>query len=347
MKNLFIPFKTRMTLMLSLACVFTFVIISCESDEIVEESDQISVVQGEVLSDEDINQIGILHNLGLDAIIRTNNFDTHYTSFENARQKSASDTLAMLRFLQEESIQFLKKKGQNLSHRGRKINTDKYYRFSDEELLDLARGKAPHYTEKQSHYSTLLKEALTKHAYSSSLLKKEVDQIVKMAREDVTNSVELNPILVMAGVLTSSHTYWTDALGISLVISKNGRPNPCATLGALLGATWADVGGGAAGALTGSVAPGVGTVIVGVTGALLGSSASYATALAQCGLIKNLAGPGGNSGAGVGGAGGSGRPVNSGIGQPSNPLDYTNPNQPLDPCDNKNKRSAVVVRPCN
>ena len=330
MKSLLNLLTGKMALLLGLAVASALTIVSCESEEI--ESPNQDNKMDEVLSDDDISQIGTAHNMGLDAIIHTDKFNARQAAFKNARQDNTFDTLAMLRFLQEETHDFIKKHG--LFHGKQRVDVETYGKFSDKELLGLIRGSLSKRTAKQRYYKSLLEKALVENEYDPVLLRETVKQITDQAKKDVLSSAELNSILIMANVLVNSHSYWFGTFA-----NARTSANPCAAI-PIVGTTIADVDGGVGGGLFGSVLGPVGTIAGAFSGAMIGSLTAYSISLIDCGINKNLAGPGGSSGgSGVGGSkGGSGYDPGSSGGWQSG----QNGSWERDPCDRKRSRTATV-----
>lgn len=288
-----------------------------------------------LLSTGEIEQIGIAHNLGLDAIINTDAFNTRYAKFSQARQKTTADTLELLRFFEDESIKFLKK--QRLYYRGKAISSDKFGRFSEKELLSITRI-AVESAKEVKYYKSLLEQALIRNEFDHSSLEKEVSRITNNARRSVKNTEELNVILIGANVLLNSHEYW---LNFNNSHGARTSANPCAQI-PIIATTIEDLGGALGGGALGTIIGPIGTIFGSITGALSGSLTGYAVSIADCGFNKHIyGGHGGSSGSSSGGSGGGpGGPHPGGPGGGGSTIVETI--NPVDPCAGKRKRTASL-----
>jgi hypothetical protein len=133
------------------------------------------------------------------------------------------------------------------------------YNFTDKELLLLADYKVEteNATENQKKYFELISQV-----YQEPITNQDLDrrllEIENMAKNEISDPDELLAIQIMASLLKNSDLYW----------NKNGKKG-------WLSVALADATNGASGALWGAVAGPLGSIVVGVNAAIIGSSSAY------------------------------------------------------------------------
>ncbi len=217
-------------------------------------------------TEDDYENVGKLHNIGLDKIINSNSFQARYAEFnsKNARTRTTEDTLNLMRYIQEQSINVIKEEG--LLVGGKMIN-DVAYVYTDEGLMDMARNPWLFYiTEAQEPYIKriiAIVGKISKGNIDHQTAKQQIKEIASEAKKSLS-AEEYTSIGMFAQIFSYSEEYWTNFRTNSRTIcnAPSGQVYVSDAIGAYQGAIW------------GSVIPGFGTALMGFNGALIASSVS-------------------------------------------------------------------------